>query len=177
MWPIAAAVAPAPISPFSTIAMRMPSLGKSQCTSRADNAPSDNDCVEGGDSCRDAPAKGVLWIEDEGRFRGDKSRAGNIWEELSIPLYQAAFEYAADHAFLPPDLTWSKDAFRIQAGQLCAGSGAAGRAVILFAWAEDEIAAIDVWRRPRTVEFDGSISAPSAPWILLAARACRMAQV
>jgi hypothetical protein len=35
---------------------------------------------------------------------------------VSIPLLQAAFEDAADYAFLAPDLTWSEDAFGMEAG-------------------------------------------------------------
>src|SRR2546426_2121610 len=56
-------------------------------------------------------------------------------------------EHAADHALLPPHGAGRKLAVGRQAGQLGAGAGAAGRAVVGLAGTEHEAAAVGVWRR------------------------------
>ena len=67
-------------------------------------------------SCGYAPAERVLWIEDESRVGSDEGRARDTGDQVSIPQMQAAFEDAADDAFLAPDLTGSKNAFGMKAG-------------------------------------------------------------
>ena len=66
----------------------------------------------------------------------------------------AAFEDAAHDALLPPDFAGRELAVGVEAGQLGAGAGAAGRAVVGLAGAEHEILAIGAGRVWRTEEFD-----------------------
>jgi len=62
---------------------------------------------------------------------------------LPIPHPYAAFEYAAHNTLLLPNLTFVQSAVGIKACQLCAGPGAAGRAIVGLARAQDKILAID----------------------------------
>ncbi|MCY1532882.1 hypothetical protein D9M68_681780 [compost metagenome] len=64
-------------------------------------------------------------------------------DALALPL-EAAFELAADHAGLAPGLAFGQFAVGGEAGQLGAGAGAAGRAVVGLARAEHEVAAVGV---------------------------------
>ena len=61
---------------------------------------------------------------------------------MSSSTDDRAFEDAADDAFLTPDFAGLQFAVGIEAGELGAGAGAAGRAVVGFAGAEDEVSAI-----------------------------------
>ena len=66
-----------------------------------------------------------------------------------------SFKDGADNRLLPPDLTLGQFAVGGQAGKLGAGSRAAGRAVVLAARAEHEIARVgDAWIARRTDQFD-----------------------
>ncbi len=105
-------------------------------------------------SCRDAPAKSIAGVKEEGRFCSDKCRPGDGRQELAVSQDDLAFENAPNHALLPPDLAGSQETFGIQAGQLGAGTGAAGGPVVLLARAEYEIAAIHGWRCAWAMKFD-----------------------
>src|SRR5205085_537706 len=61
---------------------------------------------------------------------------------LSVANGIRGFKHAADDALLPPDSAWCQFAIGGQARDLGAGAGAAGRAVVRFAGAEDEIPAV-----------------------------------
>ena len=65
-----------------------------------------------------------------------------------------AFEDAADDALLPPDLALAELAVGDQARELGAGAGAAGRAIVGLAGAEDEVLAVGTGRGGRAEQLD-----------------------
>ena len=67
---------------------------------------------------------------------------GDGGEDAGCAVLVAALEHGSEDAFLPPDLAGGELAIRSQAGELCAGAGAAGGAVIFATGAEDKVAAM-----------------------------------
>jgi hypothetical protein len=75
--------------------------------------------------------------------RHSQSGAFDAGIDFPFPHRDAAFKYAANNAFLFPDLTFADFPVGIEAGQLGAGSGAAGRAIVGLPRTENEILAVD----------------------------------
>jgi len=85
----------------------------------------------------------ILGIEDQVGLRIHEGSASNARINLAIADFDAAFEDAADDAFLSPGLAFAKFAVRVETGEFGAGSGAARRPVVGFAGTQNEILAID----------------------------------
>ena len=107
--------------------------------------------------CRHSEPEWIGRIEDESALGGYMSRAGNGGHDLStccrdlavfgsidfvICELEAALEHGAQDALLPPDLAWSEQSVGSQASQFGARPGAARRAVISLAGAENKIATV-----------------------------------
>src|SRR5262249_34139023 len=75
--------------------------------------------------------------------------AGDARDDPAAVDAHRPLEDAADDALLPPDLAFPELTVGVEAGELGAGAGAAGRAVVGAPGAEDEVAAVgrDVGRR------------------------------
>ena len=89
-----------------------------------------------------AELEGVGGVEDEGGFGCDVGGAGYGGNDSVFRGGEAAFEDAADDAFLTPDLAGGEFAVGGEAGELGAGAGAAGGAVVFGTGTEDEAAAV-----------------------------------
>src|ERR1700734_1118894 len=101
-----------------------------------------------------APTEGVAGIENELRLRSDESASRDAGQQLSLAEREACFEDTTDHAFLAPSLAGCEKAIGIQAGQLGAGAGAAGRAVVFLPWTEHEVPGVKAGSLRGTVELD-----------------------
>src|ERR1700742_3725617 len=104
--------------------------------------------------CTDAPTKHIPRIKDERRFRGNESCACDAGQQLRVTNGDAAFKDAPNHTFLAPDLAGSHPPFRIQAGQLGTGASSARGAVVLLAWTEHEVTAVNARCVRGAVELD-----------------------
>src|SRR5262245_46284972 len=102
----------------------------------------------------DSRAKRIAWIEEQRRLGVNICRAGDAGNDLAADALDRSFEDAADDALLPPDLPFAQLAVRKEAGELGARARAARRAVVGFAGAEDEVAAVIGRITRRTVELD-----------------------
>jgi hypothetical protein len=118
--------------------------------------------VARGHGSADPAAQGVGGIEDQRRLgrherappdHRDHRRAlavlGAVRDRLDRPL-----EDAAEDAFLPPGLAGPELAVGVKAGELRARAGAAGRAIVGAARAQDEVPAADPGRRRRREQLD-----------------------
>ncbi len=96
--------------------------------------------------CGDAVLEGIIRVKDDGGFTGDEGSAGDNGNELSGlgKGKERSFENGADDAGLTPDFTFGKFSAGSEAGEFCAGAGAAGGAVVFLAGAEDEVLRIGV---------------------------------
>src|SRR5262249_15267384 len=95
------------------------------------------------DSSAYPPGERVPRIDQQRRFAVDVGLAADARDDaaaLAGPI--ARLEDAADDALLFPDLTRRQFAVGGEAGELGAGAGAARRAVVGQAGAEDEVAAV-----------------------------------
>src|SRR5437879_4859412 len=92
----------------------------------------------------DAHAERVGRVEQQRRLGGDVCRPLDARDDPAVDDAERALEDAADDALLPPDVALAQLAVGEEAGELGAGPGAAGRAVVCHAGAEDEIAAVGV---------------------------------
>src|ERR1700728_1986738 len=93
-------------------------------------------------SARNAPAEWIALIDHQIGFRSHESRALDEWNDLAIDDLDVPFERAAGDALLDPQFVGFELSIGIEAGHLCAGARAAGRAVIAPAGAQDEVAAV-----------------------------------
>ena len=96
----------------------------------------------------------VRWIEEESGFRSDEGGAGDGGNDGVFGGCVATFEDAANDAFLPPDFIGGEFSICGKAGELGAGTGAAGGAVVFAAGAEDEVSAVVGGIERRCEEFD-----------------------
>src|SRR5207245_8172762 len=99
---------------------------------------------------RQAPAKRIALVDDEHRLRCDVGIAADFRPDRSVHNVDGTVKHGAHDAFLPPVLSFGELAIFEQAGQLCAGARAAGRAAVRLAKAKNEIPASSVapMRRP-----------------------------
>src|SRR5262245_55589306 len=99
----------------------------------------------------DSPAERIPAVEEQRRLSAHVSRSCDGGDDaVAVPMVMAS-EGAADDALLDPRLPFGEPAVRGQAGELGAGPGAAGGAVVDLAGAEDEVARARP-RRPRRPE-------------------------
>lgn len=96
----------------------------------------------------------IAGVEEEGGFGVDEGGAGNAGKDDAVAWGVSGLEEAADEAFLEPDLAGGEFAIGGEAGEFGAGASAAGGAVIGFAGAEDEVAAIGAREGGRAEDFD-----------------------
>src|SRR5262245_60987382 len=96
----------------------------------------------------------VARIEHERRLAGDVGRDADTRIANAVANLNRAFKNAADNALLPPDLTGLELAIGHQTGKLCAGAGAARRAVIPPAGAEDKVFAVRLRKFGRSEKLD-----------------------
>src|SRR5262249_23610372 len=87
-------------------------------------------------------------------FGGDVGAAGNRRDQLAVDHRDLAVEDAADDALLAPGFARLELPVGHQAGELGAGPGAAGGAVVGLAGAEDEVPALRVRPRRRADQLD-----------------------
>src|ERR1017187_1338567 len=90
----------------------------------------------------DAVTERIALVENQLGIRIHVRGAGDLGIDLAIHDGNRPFEDAADDALLTPDLAGQQFAIGVEAGQLGAGSGAAGRAVVGFTGTEHEVLAI-----------------------------------
>src|SRR5688572_14467086 len=103
------------------------------------------------------PAKRIAIVEDERRLGGDVRGAGNARRDLAaraVEPFVRSLEAAADDALLHPGLAFGELAVRGEAGELRARAGAAGRAIVGLAGAQDEVACLGARRSGRPEELD-----------------------
>ncbi len=93
-------------------------------------------------------------IENEVGFGVHIRVAGDLGIELAVDQRHSAFEDGTDDALLPPHLAGLQFAIGVEAGQLGAGAGAAGRTVVGLAWAEHEALAVGAGVGGRAEELD-----------------------
>src|ERR1017187_10510548 len=94
-------------------------------------------------SLPDAHAEWILRIQNKFGFGIHKCRTFDAGINLPFALSNATFEYCPDDALLFPHLTLADFSFRIEAGELGAGSSAAGRTIVGLSGTQYEILAID----------------------------------
>ena len=90
----------------------------------------------------DAVSEGVAGVDEQFALGHDPGFAADGGDDLAVLDGYLAFEEAADDAFLAPDAAFGQGTIGIEAGELGAGAGAAGGAVVGFAGAEHETLAI-----------------------------------
>src|SRR4051794_24512144 len=105
-------------------------------------------------SCPDAHGERVLGVEEERGLGVDVGRAADARMDPAVNDPRRSLEDAADDALLPPDLARGERAVGHQAGDLRAGAGAAGGAVVRLARAEDEVLAVRPRIARRAVQLD-----------------------
>ncbi len=101
-----------------------------------------------------AVAEGVALVEDQIGLGVDVRFARDFGVELVAFDEPRSLEDAADDALLAPDLARLEFAVGVEARELGAGAGAAGRAVVRLAGAEDEVLAVGAGRGGRSEQLD-----------------------
>jgi len=91
---------------------------------------------------RDAQAEWVGRVKEQLSFGCDVGRSGNGWNQACAFQRDGAGEDGAEDTFLTPECPKLELAVGDEAGEFGAGAGAAGGAVVGFAGAEDEVAAV-----------------------------------
>lgn len=99
-------------------------------------------------------AKGVVRVDDDVGLAGDERGAGDLRIDFAVLDMDSAFENAANDAFLAPEVARLEFAIGVKAGQLRTGAGAAGRAVIFLAGAQNEILAVNSGNDGGPVQLD-----------------------
>src|ERR1051326_3744522 len=99
-------------------------------------------------------AERIVFVEQKVRFRIDIGGARDLGINQPVFHRDRSFENAADDALLTPYLAGLQLAVGIEARELRAGAGAAGRAVVRAAGAEHEILAVRAGIGRRTEQLD-----------------------
>src|SRR5208337_2567773 len=99
-------------------------------------------------------AQWIARIEHQLGLGVHESRSLNAGIHLAISHLHAAFEDAADNAFLSPGLPFADFAVRVKARQFRAGPRAAGRTIVGFPGTEHEIFAVHAGKLRRAKQFD-----------------------
>lgn len=91
--------------------------------------------------------KGVFGMNNDVGFSGDKGPAGDDRGDFAGvgKGFEGSFKDAADDGGLSPDLTFGELFRGCEAGEFCAGAGAAGRTVVGRTGAEDEILRVGLY--------------------------------
>src|SRR5438093_11159899 len=140
-----ATAAPTMPAPTTITSALRPKLIRSlrRAASRRLSAPSGGSERSERGGSRDSPAERIGRIEQQRRLAADMRAAGDGRQHFAIAAPAVrGLEHAADHALLPPHGAGRELAVGRQAGQLGAGAGAAGRAVVGLAGTEHEAAAV-----------------------------------
>ncbi len=87
-------------------------------------------------------AEWIVGIDEESGFRGDVGATGDTGDQGLVMETVSALEDAAEDAALAPGSAGGELTVGVEAGKFGAGAGAARRAVVGFAGAEDEIGAV-----------------------------------
>src|SRR5919197_2466324 len=141
MCPMPAAVAPLPTASHSSTPTDAPAEASSSAHA-APTMPAPTMSTSKESRTADAPTKWITLVEEQAAFESDEGRPCDARPDARTLTRVRGLETAADNALLHPYLSGRERAVHGQAGDLRAGSRAAGRPVVRLAGAEHEIAVV-----------------------------------